>query len=82
MKTRQVNDRLTNELKSLQTSEETVNSSASQTGLAEKKMMTSEVTPEEQARYDEYLKSINEARWFAVAFISSVCVCFLVYVLL
>lgn len=36
MKTRQVNDRLTNELKSLQTSEETVNSSASQTGLAEK----------------------------------------------
>lgn len=40
------------------------------------------LTPAERARREEYLQSINEARWFAAAFIGAVCVCFLVYIVL
>lgn len=61
-----------------------VSSQSTQEGAGQNKVETGwqMLTPAERARREEYLQSINEARWFATAFIAAVCVCFLLYIVL
>lgn len=50
--------------------------------LLHEDLMVAEQLAYEHARRDEHNTLIREARWFAVAFVISVCLCFLIYAVL